>query len=185
MTSLSVKPMSPGKAWLILIGLFFVLACAIYWPLNEFRQQQLQSEANLERLVLKKRSIIEGNKQLSSNVAAVKKEINQSKLIELSSSSKAMNQLQTTVREISARHLISLTQMQILNPKKRGPLSQLFISIKGYSSIPKFYRFLVELENHKPLIRVTNANIVPFGNNKGLAKLNFNFTLTMLNGAPL
>ena len=68
--------MSPGKAWLILIGLFFVLACVIYWPLNEFRQQQLQSEAKLERLVLKKRSIIAGNKQLSSNVAAVKKEIN-------------------------------------------------------------------------------------------------------------
>ena len=107
MTSLSVKPMSPGKAWLILIGLFFVLACVIYWPLNEFRQQQLQSEANLERLVLKKRSIIEGNKQISSKISALKKEINQSKLIELSSSSKAMNQLQTTVREISARHLIS------------------------------------------------------------------------------
>ena len=61
---------------------------------------------------------------------------------------------------------------------------QLFIAIEGYSSLPQFYQFLIELENHKPLIRVTNANIVPTGNNKGLAKLNFNFTLTMLNGAP-
>ena len=184
MTSLSVTPMSPAKAWLILIGLLFVLACAIYWPLNEFRRQQLQSEANLERLVSKKRNIIAGNKQISSNIAAIKKEISQSKLIELSSSSLAINQFQSTVREISARHSRSLTQMQILNPKERGSLNQLFISIEGYSSLRQFYQFLVELENHKPLIRVTNANIVPTGNNKGLAKLNFNFTLTMLNGAP-
>ena len=56
MTSWSVKSMSPGRAWLILIGLLLVLACAIYWPLNDFRRQQLQSEANLERLVSKKRS---------------------------------------------------------------------------------------------------------------------------------
>ena len=184
MTSLSVTPMSPAKAWLILIGLLFVLACAIYWPLNDFRRQQLQSEANLERLVSKKRNIIAGNKQISSNIAAIKKEISQSKLIELSSSSLAINQFQSTVREISARHSISLTQMQILNPKERGSLNQLFISIEGYSSLPQFYQFLIELENHKPLIRVTNANIVPTGNDKGLAKLNFNFTLTMLNGAP-
>ena len=184
MTSLSVKPMSPGKAWLILIALLLVLACAIYWPLNEFRQQQLQSEANLEQLVSKKRNIIASNKQILSNIAALKKEISDSKLIELSSSSLAINQFQSTVREISARHLISLTQMQILNPKERGSLNQLFISIEGYSSLPQFYQFLIELENHKPLIRVTNANIVPTGNNKGLAKLNFNFTLTMLNGAP-
>ena len=74
--------------------------------------------------------------------------------------------------------------MQILNPKEKGSLNQLFISIEGYSSLPQFYQFLIELENHKPLIRVTNANIVPIGNNKDLTKLNFNFTLTMLNGAP-
>ena len=77
MTNLSVKPMSPGKAWLILIGLLLVLACAIYWPLNDFRRQQLQSEANLERLVSKKRNIIASNKQISSNIAAIKKEISQ------------------------------------------------------------------------------------------------------------
>ena len=183
MTGLSIKPMSPAKAWLILIGLLLILSCAIYWSLNEFRQQQLQSEANLERLVSKKRNIIADSKQISSNVAAIKKEISRSKLIEMSSSSLATNQFQSTVRKISARHLISLTQMQILKPKERGGLSQLFIAIEGYSSLTQFYRFLIELENHKPLIRVTDANIIPIGNKKGFEKLNFNFTLSTLSGA--
>jgi len=101
----------------------------------------------------------------------------------MSSSSLATNQFQSTVRKISARHLISLTQMQILKPKERGSLSQLFLAIEGYSSLTQFYRFLIELENHKPLIRVTDANIIPIGNKKGFEKLNFNFTLSTLSGA--
>ena len=74
MTNLSVFH-EPCKAWSILIGLLIVLACAIYWPLNDFRRQQLQSEANLERLVSKNVVSLQATNK-SSNIAALKKNSN-------------------------------------------------------------------------------------------------------------
>ncbi len=182
MSNLPVKPMSSASAWLILVGLLFSTAVTIYWPLNDFRNRQLQSISNLNQLISKKLHILSTSEEISSGLIAVKKEIKRSGLVIISSPTIAINQFQSTVRQISKTHNLALTQMQILKPKERGNLSQLLISVDGFSSLTQLHDFLVDIENNKPLIKITNANIVPVGDYKGIRKLNFNFELTMLNG---
>ena len=182
MSSLPVKPMSSASAWLILVGLLFSSAYTIYWPLNDFRNRQLQSISNLDRLISKKLHILSMSKEISSGLMAVKKEIKRSGLVITSSPTLAINQFQSTVRQISKTHNLALTQMQLLKPKEKGDLSQLFISVDGFSSLTQLHDFLLAIEHNKPLIKITNANIIPVGDYKGIRRLNFNFKLTMLNG---
>ena len=81
MSNLPVKPMSSASAWLILVGLLFSTAVTIYWPLNDFRNRQLQSISNLNQLISKKLHILSTSEEISSGLIAVKKEIKRSGLL--------------------------------------------------------------------------------------------------------